>query len=104
MLEAFTDMLPTKARPYAKLVVGLIGVAVTILAVVAADNEVVTVLVSVATALGIYGVPNKDSDGDGIPDFIDSDSFKELEDDVTEPEVELEEPEAVEDESEELSA
>ena len=76
MLDAFTDMLPAKFRPYAKLVVGLIGVALTILAVVAADNEIVVVAITVATALGIYGVPNKDADGDGVPDFMDPDSFE----------------------------
>lgn len=99
MLEAFTDMLPAKFRPYAKLVIGLIGVTLTVLAVVAADNEIVVVAISVATALGIYGVPNKDSDGDGIPDFIDADSFKELEDDApVEAEVEPEVEEDVESE------
>lgn len=81
MLAGLTQLLPVKFRPYAKAIVGLLGVALTILAVVAADNEIVTVIVSIATALGVYGVPNEDSDGDGIPDFIDSDSF-DVEDDL----------------------
>ncbi len=83
MLVAFTDLLPSRFRPYAKLVIGLLGVAATILATVVTDNQIVTVFISVMTALGVYGVPNKDSDGDGIPDFIDADSFKS--DDAAEP-------------------
>lgn len=73
MLEAITNMLPRKMQPYAKLVIGIAGVVLTILAIAMADNGTVAVLVSIATALGVMGVPNKDADHDGIPDYLELD-------------------------------
>lgn len=60
-MEAIIALLPAAWRPYAKSVAAALGTLVSVLAVVmpAADApRWVAVVISAATALGVYAVPN----------------------------------------------
>lgn len=76
MFATITALLPPKLRPYAKATVAVFGLVVTLVAVIVTDNQIVNVLIAAATALGVYGVPNVDSDGDGTPDVFDEDTYE----------------------------
>lgn len=64
-------------QKYMKFIVGLLGAVLTGLSIALGDNEYVVMAISIATAIGVYGVPNEamDEDGDGIPDFLDPDTY-----------------------------
>lgn len=60
-MDALIALLPVAWRPYAKSVAAALGTIVSVLAVVmpAADApRWVAVVISAATALGVYAVPN----------------------------------------------
>lgn len=59
MLETLVKVLPAKWQPRAKGITVALGTALGILTVVLPDTpQWLTIAVSVATALGVYAVPN----------------------------------------------
>ncbi|APC43270.1 hypothetical protein Joe_30 [Streptomyces phage Joe] len=51
-------LLPTKARPYAKAILALLGTACSIATLLYADDPRVAAIVQGLTALGVYAQPN----------------------------------------------
>lgn len=67
-----TMLIPAKLRPYAKAVLALAGNALAVLQVTYADNPRVAAIIAIATALGVFTVPNEpkaESDSDGLVDL-----------------------------------
>lgn len=60
-MDAIVNLLPKPWQPYAKSVVAALGTVVMVLVMVFPDNAPrwVSVVIAVATTLGVYGVPNK---------------------------------------------
>ena len=60
-MDAVVSLLPVSVRPYAKSVVAIIGIVLTVLV----ENldptpQWLSVVISVLIALGVYATPNKD--------------------------------------------
>ncbi|WJN62726.1 hypothetical protein [Streptomyces phage phiScoe15] len=61
-------LLPTKARPYAKAIVGLLGALASIAVMFYGDEPKVAAAVQVLTALGIYAQPNGSTGEEEFPE------------------------------------
>jgi hypothetical protein len=64
-------LLPTKARPYAKAILALLGTAASIATLVYADDPRVAAVVQALTALGVYAQPNGSVPEDFPEDGLD---------------------------------
>lgn len=59
-MDAIVNLLPKAWQPYAKSVVASLGTIISLLVVVLPDApKWLSIVVAAATALGVYGVPNK---------------------------------------------
>lgn len=61
-MDLIGPLLPASARPYAKAVLALLGVVVSVLAATLTDVAWLPVVVQVLAAVGVYAVPNAEPD------------------------------------------
>jgi uncharacterized membrane protein len=66
-------LLPTKARPYAKAILAMLGTIASVATLLYADDPRVAAGVQILTALGVYAQPNGTTGElefpeDGLPD------------------------------------
>jgi hypothetical protein len=61
-------LLPTKARPYAKAILALLGTAVSIATLLYADDPRVAAVTQALTALGVYAQPNGSTGEEDFPE------------------------------------
>ncbi|WJN63043.1 hypothetical protein [Streptomyces phage phiScoe3] len=61
-------LLPTKARPYAKAILALLGTVASVATLLYADDPRVAAIVQGLTALGVYAQPNGSTGEDEFPE------------------------------------
>ena len=59
-MDLLGPLLPVKAQPYAKAVLAVLGVIVSVLSVTLTDVAWLPIVVQVLTALGVFAQPNRD--------------------------------------------
>lgn len=69
-MNAVVALLPEQARPYAKALVTLAGLVLTVLVVLLPGAHWLPIAVQVATLLGVYATPNAEP---ADPTFIPED-------------------------------
>lgn len=63
-MDLIGPLLPVSARPYAKAVLAVVGIVLSVLSVTLTDVTWLPIVVQIATALGVFAQPNRDADAE----------------------------------------